>query len=66
VRVFQGNTELGSGTSLDNASRAMYIKDLDSVVVWSGRPGAEGCEGTDPTAVTVILLKRPAAPAKTK
>ncbi len=66
VRVFQGNTELGSGSTLDNASQAMYVKDIDSVVVWSGRPGAEGCEGTDPTAVTIIALKRTAAPAKTK
>lgn len=64
ARVFQKNSELGSGAILSALRATLYIKELDTVVVWSLRPGAEGCEGTDPTAVTLIPLSRPAGAAK--
>jgi len=63
ARVFRKNDELGSGKVLEHLHRAVFVSALDAVVVWSGRPGAEGCEGTDPTLVTVIPVKQPAAAA---
>jgi hypothetical protein len=64
VRIFRKNDELGTGKVFDRLTRAVYVSGLDSVVIWSLRPGAEGCEGTDPTQVTVIPLKPAPAPAK--
>lgn len=64
ARVFQKNTQLGTGGVLEAPTNVLYIKELDTVVVWSLRPGAEGCEGTDPTAVSIIPLTRTAGVKK--
>jgi hypothetical protein len=59
LRVFQGNTELGSAKTELTLERVVYIPDLHAVVAWTVSPGAEGCMGTDPTAVTLVPLKKP-------
>ncbi len=63
VRVFQKDTELGRGAVLERLDKVVFVPDLRAVVAWSVRPGAEGCEGTDPTQVTVIPVSLPAAAA---
>jgi len=35
----------------------VIVDDINALVVWSWRPGAEGCENTNPSAVQVIPLK---------
>ncbi len=59
ARVLRKNTELGTGVVLEHLQAATYVPDANVVVVWSGRPGAEGCEGSDPTEVTLIALRSP-------
>ena len=54
TRVVRDNDVLATGTTLEQLHGAAYVDEARAIVVWSGRPGAEGCESTDPTAVTVI------------
>lgn len=64
LRVFQGNTELATAQAELGLERVVYVPDLDAVVAWTAGPGAEGCESTDPTAVTVMPLRRPTPASK--
>lgn len=56
ARVVQGNTVLATASISDRLHAAAYLTELRTVILWSGRPGREGCEGSDPTAVTVVRL----------
>ncbi|MEO8551429.1 MAG: hypothetical protein ABI678_15735, partial [Kofleriaceae bacterium] len=55
IRILRGDTEVTT-TSLASAKldAAVLVEEGRAIVVWSHRAGAEGCEGTDPTAVQVI------------
>lgn len=57
VRVLRKDTELGHATTLTRLDLAIYVEDARVMVIFSGRPGREGCEGTDPTQIDVIPIK---------
>jgi hypothetical protein len=56
-RLLKGNTEITTGQDLAKLDAAAIVDDINALVVWSWRPGAEGCEETNPSAVQVIPLK---------
>jgi tetratricopeptide (TPR) repeat protein len=56
-RLLKGNTEVTTGHVLAKLDAAAIVDDINALVVWSSRPGAEGCEDTNPTSVQVIPLK---------
>jgi hypothetical protein len=64
ARVLRGDQVLASRRILDHIDAAVWVEDARAAVVWSIRPGREGCEGTDPTAVTVLPAARPAGPGR--
>jgi hypothetical protein len=41
---------------LEQVLDAAYIDDSKTVLVWSMRPGREGCEGSDPTQISIIAV----------
>jgi hypothetical protein len=59
ARVLRGNTELATARVLEQLQRAVYLDELGLLVLWTLRPGAEGCEGSDPTRVDLIKLTAP-------
>lgn len=59
LRLLRNNTELATARLASaRLSAALVVDEMDAVVVWSGRPGAEGCEGTDPTSVQLVRFER--------
>jgi hypothetical protein len=54
--VLRGNTVLGTGIVRDKFDRATLLATPKAVVLWSHDIGHEGCQGTDPTDVSVIPL----------
>ena len=58
ARVLRGDTEVAKASVSEHLVSAVYLTDLHAIVVWSIRPGAEGCEDTDPTRVDVITVSR--------
>jgi len=58
AHVLRGDTEVAKASVSEHLVSAVYLTDLRAIVVWSIRPGAEGCEDTDPTRVDVITVPR--------
>ncbi|MBL9019254.1 MAG: hypothetical protein JNL83_34010 [Myxococcales bacterium] len=56
ARLLSKNTELGTARVLHSFGKAVLVDDPKLVVIWSLRPAAEGCEGSDPTEVAVMKL----------
>ena len=56
ARVLRKDVELAAGKVLDQVSAVVYVPDARAFVLWSGSPGREACEGSDPTVVTVLPL----------
>jgi len=54
--VLRSNTVLATGKVLDSLTAGIYVGDVNAIIVWSIRAGREGCEGSDPTQVTIIQL----------
>jgi hypothetical protein len=59
ARVLRGDATLATAHVLDRLESVALVTAPRAVVVRSTRPGREGCEGTDPTQVTVIPLPAP-------
>lgn len=59
ARVLVKDTELGTAKVLELLQEAVVVEEPRMMVLWTLRPGAEGCEGTDPTEVAVIPLAKP-------
>jgi len=57
VRVLRKDTELGQASTLEQLLAAVFVADVNAVVLTTGRAGREGCEGSDPTQIDVIKLK---------
>jgi hypothetical protein len=56
ARVLQKDATLATGATFDHLHAAVYLAEPRAVIVWSGRAGREGCEGANPTLVTVLPL----------
>lgn len=56
VNVLRRNTSLATSQTLEHLGRVVYVRDAHALVLSSTRPGAEGCESTDPTATDVVSL----------
>lgn len=54
ARLLAKDTELGTASALEQITQAVIVEEPRLAIVWSLRPGAEGCEGSDPTEVAVI------------
>jgi hypothetical protein len=54
ARLLAKDQVLGQTTILENLESAVLVEEPRIAVLWSLRPGAEGCEGTDPTDVSII------------
>ena len=57
IGVFRKDHELGRATGLRTMTNTWFVAAANAVVVASIRPGAEGCESTDPTEIDVVTLK---------
>jgi len=62
ARVLAGNTELATAKVLDTLRAAVFVPETSTMIVWSLHPAAEACEGTDPTAVTILPIKPAPSP----
>lgn len=62
ARVLAGNTELATAKILDTMRAAVFVPETSTMIVWSLHPGAEACEGTDPTVVTILPIKSAPSP----
>lgn len=58
ARVLRGNTTLATAAVSEHLHAAVYLPDQRAIVLWSGRAGAEGCEGSDPTQIAVVALPK--------
>lgn len=56
VRVLRGNDVLAEGGALQRVHAVAWAPSIHAFLVSSQRPGSEGCEGTDPTATTIVAL----------
>lgn len=56
ARVLRGDTEVAKASVSEHLVTAFYLPDVRAIVAWTIRPGAEGCEATDPTRVDVIAV----------
>jgi len=55
IRILRGNAEVAtSPLASAKLDSALLVEEASAIVVWSHRPGAEGCEGTDPTATQLV------------
>ena len=55
IRIRRGNTEVTTSMLASaKLDRALLVEELSAIVVWSYRPGAEGCESSNPTTVQFI------------
>jgi hypothetical protein len=59
VNFLRGNTVLGHADTLSRLHGVMWAPSARAFVLWSGRPGHEGCEGTDPQETTVVPVALP-------
>jgi len=50
---------LGEALILEHIRDAVLVDDPHIAVLWTLRAGREGCEGTDPTNVSVISYTKP-------
>jgi hypothetical protein len=56
ARVLRKNDVLASATVPDRLTSAQLVADANVVVVFTRRLGREGCEGTDPTLISVLPI----------
>lgn len=54
ARVLRKNDVLATATVLDRLESAQLVAEANVLVVFTNRPGREGCEGTDPTLISVL------------
>lgn len=59
ARILVKDTEVGTAKVLELLVDAVYVDEPRMMLLWTLRPGAEGCEGSDPTEVAVIPLAKP-------
>jgi hypothetical protein len=56
AEVVRAGTVIARGAVLGNVDSAWLVPDAKAIVLGSGRAGSEGCEGSDPTMITVVPL----------
>jgi hypothetical protein len=55
IRIVRGNAEVAtSPLASARLDSALLVEEVSAIIVWSHRPGAEGCEGTDPTTTQLV------------
>ena len=56
AHVLRGDTEVAKAAVSEHLDAAFYLPDVRAIVARTIRPGAEGCEATDPTRIDVITV----------
>jgi len=56
INILRGNTVLAHVDTLQNLHGASWSPSAHALAIFSGRPGHEGCEGTDPQETVVVPL----------